>query len=464
MPIRKLGTAQEIPFFDYAPDLASTTPGIILDANAAIPTVKGYKARNNAVVYAPALPTRPLGAYIALYSDGSTSVIAGTLNSLYRLVGGAWNLIGTGYTATFPWVFAQFADDVLATSAGNTRIQVAPGPSGTFNTLDGTAPTNATSVISVAGFAAAYNRNEWFNSSAGVDTSWTPNVQTQSGSGFLYDLPGNIVAAAPFFRNQILWKTTSMYQLTYIGGTQVWGNQILSPGTGTWGQGCVCLTPSSIAFLGTDDFYVCQGYAPSRIPNNFKENFFENVAQDAAGNPTQLQNTTSWFDPINGVVYWHYVSTVAPFPGVPDQYVGWNTRSGRWTHGYLNTPLVVGNTQPSLENGLYFDNNNQLMAWTGPPATMSILTGYQGDADNLTQIQKIRVAYTQHYIPTTQICLPMHSNRLGDPPVVEGSAVLATDGWFNTRVTDRYHQMRLTTTGNAEMMAIAYEARVAGVR
>lgn len=465
MGIRQLGQAQEVPFYDYAPDLALTTPGIILDATAAIPTVKGYKARNSSTQYAPSLPARPLGAYAAFYGDGSTSLVAGTGTQLYRLISGAWTPIGLGtYTASFPWVFAQFGDDLLATSAGNTHIQVASGPTGTFTNLDPTSPSNATSIISVAGFAAAYNKNQWFNSSAGTDTTWTPNVQTQSGSGFLYDLPGNIVAAAAFFRNQIVWKQQSMYQLTYIGGTQVWGNQILSPGTGTWGQGCVCLTPSSIAFLGTDDFYVCQGYAPSRIPNNFKENFFENVAQDSAGNPTQLQNTCSWFDPINAVVYWHYVSTVAPYPGVPDQYVGWNTRSGRWTHGYLNTPLVVGNTTPLLEDGLFFDVNNNLMSWGGPPATMYIVTGFQGDADNLTQMQKVRVAYNQAYLPASQACIPMHVNRLGAAPNVEPAAVLAADGWFNTRVTDRYHQMRLTTTGPAEMMAIAYEARIAGVR
>lgn len=464
MSVRQLGKAQEIPFYDYAPDLVTTTPGIILDAHSAIPTVKGYKTRLNAVVYAPALPNPPLGAYVALYADGTTSVIAGTATNLYRLTGGVWTSIGSGYTATYPWNFAQFADDVLATSSGQATIQVAHGPAGVFGLLDPTAPTNATTVISVAGFAAAYHANEWFNSSAGTDTTWTPDVQTQSGSGFLYDLPGNIVAAAPFFRNQILWKQQSTYQLTYIGGTQVWSSQILSPGTGTWGQGCVCLTPSSIAFLGTDDFYTCQGYAPTRIPNNFKEDFFRNIAQDAAGNPTQLQRTTSWFDPLNGVVYWHYVSSITPYANTPDQYVGWNTRSGRWTHGYLNTPLVVGNTQPAIQNGLFFDISNRLMAWTGPPDSMYVLTGFQGDADVLTEIQKVRVSYNQGYLPDSQICIPMHCNRLGDPPIVEPSAVLARDGWFNTRVTDRYHQMRISTEGEAEMMAIAFEARAAGVR
>jgi len=56
MPIRKLGSGQEVPFYDFAPDSNLTTPGIILDAQNAMPTIKGYKTRNSAVQVAPALP------------------------------------------------------------------------------------------------------------------------------------------------------------------------------------------------------------------------------------------------------------------------------------------------------------------------------------------------------------------------------------------------------------------------
>jgi hypothetical protein len=470
MPARKFGSGQEIPFYDYAPDLTLTTPGLVLDANFAIPTVKGYAARNTAAAWttAGAIPGGPpLGGIIAQYSDGTTSIIVGTATHLYRLVGNTWNSIGTG-TATQqkPWNFAQFADDVLATSGANTNILVAPGPTGTFANLDATAPTNATTIIAVAGFAAAYVKNEWFNSSAGTDTSWTPNTQTQSGSGFLYDVAGNITAATPYLRNQIIWKADSTWMLTYIGGTQVWGSQLLSPSVGAYSQGCVCPMPTGIAFLGTDDFYLCAGYTPQRIPNNFKEDFFRRLSKDANGNPNALQYTTSWFDPISAVCYWHYQSAVAPFGfmNMPDQYVGWNSRSGRWTHGSLNTPLVLPNTQPGMQSGFYFDSNNVLQSWTGVPTNMMIITGYQGDADNLTQLQKVRVAYTPGLYPTSQLCIPQHVYRLGDSPTVEPAGAIAADGWFSIRQTDRYHNVQINTVGPCEMMAIAYEGRLAGVR
>lgn len=466
MPIRKLGQGQETPFYDFAPDLNLTTPGIILDASSCVPSVKGYKARNSAVQVAPVLPNTaggvyepPLGGYVALYSNGTTSILVGTATRLFRLVSGAWTAIGSGYTATFPWVFTQFADDVLATSPTNTNIQVAAGPTGTFGNLTGSPPTNASTIISVAGFAAAYNKNEWFNSSAGVDTAWPPNVTTQSGSGFLYDYPGNIVAAAALARQQIVFKQASMFMLSYVGGTQVWSSQILSSNTGTWGQGCVCPMPTAVAFLGTDDFYICQGAAPTRIPNNMKEWFFITAA------PQYLPIVSSWYDPLSAACFWHFVSNNPPYAGVPDRYVAWNSRSGRWVPGYLNTPLVIWNTQPGQQAGLYFDQTTgALMSWTGAPTNMFVLTGFQGDPDNLTQIQKVRFGYTTQFYPQSQELVPMHVRRLGDYPHVEPSAPIAADGWFSLRHTDRYHQVQLSTTGPCEIMSLAVEGRLAGVR
>ena len=470
MPIRKLGSGQEVPFYDFAPDLNATTPGIILDASSAIPTIKGYKARPSAVQISQALPQLPTGAYVALYSTGRTAVLAGTAGALFELQSdGTWLQLSSGVGPTSPaqpWIFTQFSDDVIATSAGNTNMQVSAGP-GTmpFAPLGGSPPTNAVTAISVAGFVAAYKTDQWFNSAAGSDNNWAPNVQTQAAFGFLYDYPGAIVASAALFRNQIVWKQNSTWMLTYVGGSSVWSSQVLSANTGTWGQGCVCAMPTAIAFLGTDDFYITQGAAPQRIPNSMKEWFFALVHKDSNNNPDLLNVTSSWYDPLTATCYWHFVSNQPPYPGVPDRYVAWNSRSGRWAPGYLNTPLVVGNTQPGRQAGLYFDINGALWQWSGAPSPMFILTGYQGDQDNLTQLQKVRVSYTQGEYPTTQTCTPMHVYRMGDYPVVDPPATFnQLDGWFNLRATDRYHQVQISTVGPCEIFAMAYEGRLAGVR
>ena len=468
MPVRKLGEAVEVPFDDFAPDKPITSPGIILDAHDYVPTIKGYKARNSPALYAAALGGTPLGAYVALYADGTTSVIVGTATHLYRLILGVWTPIDTTgpFAATHPWNFAQFGDDVIAVNPDVAQPQVANGAAGTFANLGGTPPTNPTTVISVSGFAVMYKLNEWFNSSAGTDTGWTPNVQTQSGSGFLYDYPGNIVAASPFFRNQIVWKKQAMWLLSYVGGTQVWSSELISVGTGTWSQSCVVGLPEAVAFLGTDDFYISQGYAPSRIPNNLKEWFFDvSIYRDPTTNePTFLGNTQSWFDPVESVAYWHYVSASNANSNLPDQYVAWNTRNNRWSHGYLNTNLVVNNTQPGITTGLYFDTANVLRTWTGTPGNCSILTGFQGDPDNLTQLQRVRGTYNQNFYPTSQNLIPLSAYILGQAPTVGTPGTLGQDAWFNLRQTNRYHQVQLSTVGASEIQALAYEMRVSGVR
>jgi hypothetical protein len=60
--------------------------------------------------------------------------------------------------------------------------------------------------------------------------------------------------------------------------------------------------------------------------------------------------------------------------------------------------------------------------------------------------------------------IPMHVYRLGDYPKVEAAALLAADGWHNLRFTDRYHQVQIQTNGPCEIMSMAYEGRLAGVR
>src|SRR5215469_3423857 len=343
MPNYQQGSGQSVPLQDFAPDLPSDTPGILLDANNAIPTTKGYKARNTPVQVAPAVPQSPIrGCYMAYYSDQSTSIIVAAGNNIYRL----GFIVSTGTSTPF-WAnanastpitptglvqFTQFNDDVLAVGPGMPTL-VATGNAGVFTPLiDSATSTNApagTNVLSVAGTVVVYNTSvgfgSWWNSGFGQDTYWQPNIQVLSASGTLYDYPGPIVAAAPIFRAQVVFKKNAIWLGTFTGAPFVWNFQLISAETGTWGQGCVCVLPDSIAFLGIDDFYVCTGYTPTRIPNNLRRFFFQTV------NQPYLPNVTSWYDDVNATVYWHYCSMVAPSPPNADRWVAYNIRVGKWS-------------------------------------------------------------------------------------------------------------------------------------
>ena len=131
-----------------------------------------------------------------------------------------------------------------------------------------------------------------------------------------------------------------MWLGTFTGAPYIWNFQLISAETGTWGQECVCVLPDSIAFLGIDDFYVTTGYTPTRIPNNIRRWFFDNVDM------TQIQNTSSWYDAMNATVFWHWVSKNSPSPSFQDRWVGFNVRVGKWSTGYLLADTVIPNTVP----------------------------------------------------------------------------------------------------------------------
>ena len=469
MPNYQAGQGKTIPIKDWAPDLAPTEYdgwGMLLDTVNAVPSMAGYRARPSPIQYAPALPARPLGAYVALYQDGTLSVLAGTATHLYRLIAGVWTVADTTgpFTVTQRWRFTQFNDDVIAVNGDLASAQVAAGASGTFANLGGTPPLNMATVISVGGVLVGYVGPAWANSAAGTDNNWAPNVQTQAANGTLYDYPGSIAGASPFFRTQVVFKQASMYILLFVGADTIWQNQLASNATGTWGQECIVQWPEAVGFIGNDDFWITQGYAPTRIQNNVKEWFFRNVYRDVNNNPAYLKNSWSWYDPENAVAYWHFVSKVAPYLGICDRYVAYNVRSQRWATGYLNTPCVVGNTQPGLTAGLYFDMQNVLQIWNGTPATMGLLTGYVGDESALTQIMKARATYSDGLYPSSDQITPLSTYILGKASQVGTPGIKGIDDWFNYRAYNRFHQVHLITQGDTEVTGFAGEFRVGGNR
>ncbi len=446
-------------FRDFAPDQALDTPGIILDAFAAQPTIKGFAAMPSPTVFGSALPAAPQGATVAYYSTGMSSVIAGTATKLYRYVSGApvETAGGQTFAPTTRWRFFQFGDDVIAV-AGGVAPQVATGIGGVFAALAGTPPTGARTGTTNLGTAFLFKDAQWNVAAAGFDNNWVPNIQTLAATNTLYDYPGPILAAAPFYGTVIAFKQSAMWLGSFVGPPSSWSWNLISNDTGTWNQESLIILADGIAFLGNDDFYLTSGSVPTRIPNNLKEWFFANV------NLTYIASTFGWYDPINSVLYWHFVSTKAPPGGVPDMYVSWNQRASRWSVGHLTTPCIPWpNTSPTIQQGLYFDLNNVLQQWSGVPGAMTLTSGFVGDNSRLSQLMRVRARYNVY--PASQSVQAFHVNALGQPALPSSTTpALGADDWFNFRQYDRYHQVSLSTTGPCEVMGLAFEARPGGTR
>jgi hypothetical protein len=464
MGIYSRGKSIDVPIGDFAPDMAPTTQGILLDMDQAQPTLMGYQALLSAAPYisGPVAET-PTGATVAFYSSGRYQIWVGGANHLYRSLGSVWTQADTGGAlgATSRWRFAQFNDDLIAVANGVSPL-VANGADGNFAALGGSPPANATVVLAVNGQVLMFAGANWYASALALDNNWTPNIQTQAGAGTLYDYPGNVVAAAPIFRNVVVFKQTATWLGTYVGGQAVWSFQLISDETGTWSQESVVQLPDGVAFIGNDDFYICSGYTPQRIPNSVKEWFFQTA------DPANLANILGRYDDYNAVIWWYFVSRQPTVARVPDRYVCYNVRAQRWGTGYLNTLCVpTPNSQPGLTTGLYFDTNKILQSYTGSPGLMRLKTAYYGSSGMLSQLMRVMPRYS--IMPTSQSLAAFHANACGGVDTVGPTGVLGPDGWYYLRQYDRYHRVQLTAVGSsadygAEVAALSYEFREGGSR
>ncbi len=482
MGLYKRGAAKELPIVDFAPDQPWDTPGILLDCQGAMPTIQGYQAMNSALphVYG-ALPELPTGSAVATYSDKTPQHWAGGTAHLWRMSGmmddpaSTWVQADTQGPVPFnaaKWRFAQFGDDLIAVGGNSVLPQVANGAGGTFATLGGNPPVGATLVVSVNSQVMMFLGDTWYVSAIGSDNSWNASTQTQAGNAPITDLPGDVIAAQPLYRNVVAFKNVGIWLGSYVGGASIWGFQFISSNNGTWCQEATMAIPEGVAFFGLDDFYVTTGYTPQRIPNNLKEWFFDTA------DPAFFPSMTSRYDVYHAIGYWHFVSKVAPAAGVPDQYIAYNFRAGRWANGYLQTTCVpIPNFHfgdPTDINGFYFDTDNVLQTFRGPPGPMRLLTGYLGMPRKLSQLLGVRPKYSLY--PASQTLQAFHVRDIGQQDVAGPAGVMGKGGWFYLRQTDRYHRVQLATVGNAtqpigeniqvgpEVSAFAYEWRESGDR
>ena len=182
----------------------------------------------------------------------------------------------------------------------------------------------------------------------------------------------------------------------------------------------------------------------------------------------------SRYDAIHSICYWYFVSKIPPLTQIPDRYVAWNARTGRWASGYLTTYSVpYPNMQPGVLTGLYFDQNMTLNSWTGAPTTMMLATSYFGTPNLHSQCMRFKPIY---YVgPQSCTVQPFHVTTLGTSDTPGPIAYLnPKDGWYYFRQYDRWHRFVISLVGpgtiqpnvqlGAEISAVALELRPAGWR
>lgn len=175
-----------VPLTGFAPDLDPATPGVIVDCDAIVPTVKGLAAAPSlAATGLPALGAAPTGAYATTLLDGTKRFFASTAGNIYEASGTTWvdrTRVG-GYSGVQRHRFCVFGNQVLATNRAEAIQQAAPG--GSFTDI-ASAP-KASVLVSVNGFVMALDTNDstygdrpdgWWCSGLRDQTVWTPSAAT----------------------------------------------------------------------------------------------------------------------------------------------------------------------------------------------------------------------------------------------------------------------------------------------
>lgn len=99
-----------------------------------------------------------------------------------------------------------------------------------------------------------------------VPTSWNEaDPSIDAGEVDLSETTGVIVDGLQMGDTFVIYKTDSMYSMTYIGGQYIWQFRRLPGEVGLLAKGCVCNTPSGHLLLTIGDVVIHNGMGPQSI-------------------------------------------------------------------------------------------------------------------------------------------------------------------------------------------------------
>jgi hypothetical protein len=486
-------------FIGYAPDLPPTTPGVMTDCAALIPSSRGYKpAATPASVGLPALTgTLPAcrGAALVRKTDDTTRLFAGTVNGLFESGSATWTPRSSGVYAlgsTNKWRFAQFGDRSLA--AAKTEILQSLTTATTFANVTSTAPKGAI-VETVNNFVMLLNVNDqgaifdsadrpdgWWCGPKGNDGTgnWVPSVTTEAATGTLRSTPGPITAGRRFGNQMVAYKLRSMYLGTYVGPPVIWDWQLLPGEAGAMSQEAVANIgaaddPKHI-FMGFDNFYMFAGGRAVSIGNVTEEGFMSPVRDTvfAELNASAYYACQALHDPRKALVYFYYptINSITP-----DKCVVYNYRTNRWgrddrtieqvvdfiaagtSYNDLGTSFSTYNDLPAQSYDVafalqgaqlpaIFDTTHTLKTLTGTPTNSSITTGDYGDPQQFFDL--VRVIPQFLTAPTSATMTNYSRDILSDVLTPRGATAMSS-GRFDVLASARWHRAKFDMTGDYEI-------------
>ena len=317
-----------------------------------------------------------------------------------------------------------------------------------------------------------------------VPTTWdASDTSSITGQIELSSSEGQIIDGLSLRDNFIVYKDSSIYNLSYIGGQYVWQARDVSRTLGLFAQGALAEFLGQHVFMAPDDIIVTDGSQFKSVASQkVRSKIFNEISSSKYNRTFAVPNYNKeeiWFcypstdsDYVNKAAIWNYSTGVWSFKDLPNvnfmnygilfnttssstwasDSATWESDSSAWDEG-VNTQVVfslLGCTNTALKR---FD-----LGYTADSVSYESYverTGLKlGDSNTMKRITAIYpkgVGEMDIYVGQA-----MHQN---DAYTWEGPYTITpeTDAQIRCRVTGRYHAVKFVFKGDTEHKLLGYD-------
>lgn len=248
-------------------------------------------------------------------------------------------LYGTGSLAQTlndagTWQLDNFGDSLAGVMSDDGKLYVWDGNTANkFVQAPGSPVNNRAVVVTPERFlvvlgAGGNPRKVQWPSRETTDT-WAA-ASTNTAGGFELATNGRLMAGRRARNNTLLWTDTDVHDMTYIGGTLLYGFNRVGEQCGLIAPNAVAMVDGRAIWMGKDKFFEYDGFVRP-VPCEVRDYVFEDF------NTTQSAKVTATTLSQFGEIWWYYPSAGA---SENDRYVVYNYLEKHWAVGRL--PRTAG--------------------------------------------------------------------------------------------------------------------------
>ena len=209
-------------------------------------------------------------------------------------------------------------------------------------------------------------------------TNWSPAATNQAGS-LRFSRGTEIVTALQSRQEVLVWTDSSLYSMQYLGGTLVWGAQLVGENISIVSQNSVAYANGVSFWMGKDKFYTYEGRTQT-LPCDLLRYVFNDF------NSLQYDQVHAGTNEEFNEIWWFYCSSGST---TIDRYVVYNYLEKIWYYGTLartawldsgtrSFPIAATYTYNLVNHEEGIDNNE-----TGTEAAISAhITSGEFDLDD----------------------------------------------------------------------------------